>query len=289
MKLIVQADDFAMTDALAEGIIKCAKDGILTQTGLMTNGPHAEYYARKIMEECPHIALGQEINLVSGRPISDPKDIPSLVDENGVLIRSVVHKEMDLTDWHHTRYEDSFREIDAQVAKYIEITGHKPYFIGLHSYHNEEMMKAMNDVQDKYDIHDHEKVYQEIGLKPQMGPWYPLKNAIIKEGEPVKNDSAEVTSLDYQINFDAVEMFLNGQCGYITDYVNDPDKVTMLHTHAGYIDKELISMSTLKTTRLVELNLLTSDKIKQWIKDNNVELVNMRDLFEERGISVEVK
>ena len=33
MRLMVQADDFAMTDAVAEGILKCAREGILTQTG----------------------------------------------------------------------------------------------------------------------------------------------------------------------------------------------------------------------------------------------------------------
>ena len=91
MKLVVQADDYAMTDAIAEGILKCARDGILTQTGLMTNGPHATYYAKRMIDECPHVALGQEINLVSGTPLSDPASIPTLVGDDGRILRSVEH------------------------------------------------------------------------------------------------------------------------------------------------------------------------------------------------------
>ena len=41
----------------------------------MTNGPHAAYYARRIKKECPHISLGQDINLVSGRPLSDKNEL----------------------------------------------------------------------------------------------------------------------------------------------------------------------------------------------------------------------
>ena len=279
MKLIVQADDFAMTDAVAEGILKAARDGILTQTGLMTCGPHAEYYAKRILSECPHIALGQEINLVSGRPVSNPKDIPTLVDEQGRFIKSRVHKELDLTDPHHTKYEDSYREIEAQYLKFIEIVGHKPYFFGLHSYHNDEMMQAMKDIQEKYDIPGLEDTIAKLNLHIQMGPWYPLKNMPSKDGL-VKNDKKEVLSLDYQYSFDAKEMFFSGKCGYITDHVNEENTYTMLHTHAGFIDRDLLDMSTLTMTRVMELDLLCCDEMKKWIKDNNVQLVNFRDVME---------
>lgn len=279
MKLIVQADDFAMTDAVAEGILKAARDGILTQTGLMTCGPHAEYYAKRILSECPHIALGQEINLVSGRPVSNPKDIPTLVDEQGRFIKSRVHKELDLTDPHHTKYEDSYREIEAQYLKFIEIVGHKPYFFGLHSYHNDEMMQAMKDIQEKYDIPGLEDTIGKLNLHIQMGPWYPLKNMPSKDGL-VKNDKKEVLSLDYQYSFDAKEMFFSGKCGYITDHVNEENTYTMLHTHAGFIDRDLLDMSTLTMTRVMELDLLCCDEMKKWIKDNNVQLVNFRDVME---------
>ncbi len=279
MKLIVQADDFAMTDAVAEGILKAARDGILTQTGLMTCGPHAQYYAQRIMHECPHIALGQEINLVSGRPVSNPEDIPTLVNPDGTFIRSRVHKDIDLTDPHHTRYEEAYKEIEAQYLKFRDLVGHQPYFFGLHSYHNAEMMQAMADVQKKYSINGLEDTIKSLNLPLRMGPWYPLNNMPTENGL-VKNDKKEVLSLDYQFSFDAKKMFFEGKCGYITDHVKEKDTYTMLHTHAGFIDRDLLDMSTLTMTRVMELDLLCCDEMKKWIKDNDVQLVNFRDIAE---------
>lgn len=267
MKLIVQADDYAMTDAVAEGILKCARNGILTQTGLMTNGPHAEYYTKRILDECPHIALGQEINLVSGHPLCDPKEIPTLVNDEGRLLRSVEHKEIDKEDLEHISYEDAYKEIEAQIKRFLKLVNNKPYFIGLHSYQNKVMLKALEDLKEKYDIKGFDHLTKDF-LSPftQMGPWYTLRPGV-----------ENATDYKYQLSFDAVKMFLEGECGYITDHI-DEDGVCMLHTHAGFVDKELLEMSTLTMTRLVELELLCDPRIKQWIIENKVELTNLRDL-----------
>lgn len=266
MKLIVQADDFAITDAVAEGILKCARDGILTQTGLMTNGPHSEYYAERMMKECPHIALGLEINLVSGRPLCKPDEIKTLVDDKGKLIRSVVHREMDQVNPHHVRYEDAYKEIEAQYLKFVEITGYKPHFFGLHSYNNEEMEKAMIDIQSKYHLYSSLELFKIAG-RTELTPWYPLKKQI-KEG----------SSFETQLSLDPLEIFMAGEYGYLTDHVHEKDTIRILHTHAGFIDKDLIDMSTLHMTRIAELNLLCCDEIKKWVKDNQVELINICDL-----------
>lgn len=268
MKLIVQADDYAMTDAVAEGILKCGRDGILTQTGLMTNGPHAEYYAKRILHECPHVALGLEINLVSGKPLSQPETIPSLVDQKGLLIKSRIHKQLDLDNPHHIQYKEAYQEIEIQYKKFVEITGHQPYFIGLHSYQNQVMLNALQKVQKKYNIFGFFDFLKMTQLKTtQMGPWYPLN----------KNEKNS-NSLDYQISLDPIQMFFN-ECGYITDFVNNEESIVLLHTHAGYVDREVIEMSTLHMTRVMELSLLCSDQIKEWINNNRVELINIRDLL----------
>lgn len=268
MKLIVQADDYAMTDAVAEGILKCARDGILTQTGLMTNGPHADYYAKRMVDENPHIALGLEINLVSGRPLSDPKDIPTLVDKEGKLLKSGYHRRLDQNEPEHVCYMEAYREIENQIKKFFVLIGKKPCFIGLHSYQNKVMLQALKELEIKYDLDDAIGIMNKIlSHKPQMGPWYPLY-------------TSDKNSLDYrfQLSFDPVEMFLNGECAYITDRAEDDDAVCMLHTHAGYVDKDLLDMSTLTMTRLIELNLLCDSRIRKWIENNNVELINMQRL-----------
>lgn len=51
MKLIVTADDFAITFAGADGVIHAATYGCLTQTGLFANMPSSEYGAKRLLNE----------------------------------------------------------------------------------------------------------------------------------------------------------------------------------------------------------------------------------------------
>lgn len=43
MKLLVQSDDYGITEAGAHGAIKAIKDGIVRNTGFFSNMPWAEY------------------------------------------------------------------------------------------------------------------------------------------------------------------------------------------------------------------------------------------------------
>ena len=270
MKLIVQADDFAMTDGVAEGILKCARDGILTQTGLMTNGPHAEYYAKTMQERYPHVTIGQDLNLVSGKPLSNPKDIPSLVDENGMLLKSGYHKKLDAQGRpNHIPYEEAYLEMEAQIKEYIRILGHKPYYLIGHSYDCENTTKARNDLVVKYDLMTNEKQATYFDTyKMVVEPWYP------------KYDKASAMSqFDLQFNSpDPLQMFKDNKLHYFQDYVDDPDAVCFLHTHAGFIDNDLLYMSSLTITRAKEAAMLCDPYVKQWIKDHGVELIGSREL-----------
>jgi predicted glycoside hydrolase/deacetylase ChbG (UPF0249 family) len=86
MKLIVRGADYAMTDSITDGCLRAARCGILTDVGLMTNNAAQARYAVNELKKYPHVSVGQDLNLVSGLPASDPKDIPALVDENGIFI-----------------------------------------------------------------------------------------------------------------------------------------------------------------------------------------------------------
>ena len=77
MKLIVRGADYAMTDSITDGCLRAARCGILTDVGLMTNNAAQARYAVNELKKYPHVSVGQDLNLVSGLPASDPKDIPA--------------------------------------------------------------------------------------------------------------------------------------------------------------------------------------------------------------------
>ena len=149
MKLIVRGADYAMTDSITDGCLRAARCGILTDVGLMTNNAAQARYAVNELKKYPHVSVGQDLNLVSGLPASDPKDIPALVDENGIFISSTRRK---LENLYEIPYDQIYREMKQQVENFIEIVGRKPCYFAGHSLSTPEVEQAMVDIAEEYGV-----------------------------------------------------------------------------------------------------------------------------------------
>ena len=140
MKLVIRAADFGMADCITDGCMKAIKDGVLNSVGLMTNNERYARYAAERIRGYKHVSLGQEINLVSGIPASDPKEIPSLVNEEGRFLRS---QERIRMGHPLITFEDAFKEIDAQMKRFVQLTGTKPEYYSGHSYSTDTINQAL--------------------------------------------------------------------------------------------------------------------------------------------------
>lgn len=87
MKLLTQADDYGFTQGVTYGILDCIEKGVLKNTGLFVNMPSSVFAASKIKDH-PEACFGIDFNLVAGKPVSNPEEVPHLVDENGNFIKS---------------------------------------------------------------------------------------------------------------------------------------------------------------------------------------------------------
>ena len=56
----------------------------------------------------------------------------------------------------------------------------------------------------------------------------------------------------------------------------------MLATHCGYCDGELMDMSTFSVIRGRELEMLCSPRIRRWVNDNQIELINFDQYWTQR-------
>ena len=258
MKLVVRAADYAMTDSITDGCLKAIRDGILTDVGLMTNNYQ---YAKRAVDEVlkfSHVSIGQDLNLVSGLPASDPASIPSLVDENGVFLSSSYRKKHNRFD---IPYEEAYAEMKAQVERFIELTGRKPSYIAGHSLATPEVLSAMENIAKEYGV-----LYDcfSLGDLPVGNRWY-YKNQVV---DP--QDRKPTYSLEDQAKTDVVAHILNGELNL------DPTNTeyAMLATHCGYCDGELLNMSTFSVIRGREVEALCSPLVKHWIDDNHIELIN---------------
>lgn len=95
-RLILNADDFGFSDETLEETVSCFEAGGLTSATITTNMPAAARaceYAKSRAGDAS-VSFGVHLMWVGDgveRPLSDPKDIPSLIDAqygNGLLINS---------------------------------------------------------------------------------------------------------------------------------------------------------------------------------------------------------
>jgi hopanoid biosynthesis associated protein HpnK len=83
-KLIVNADDFGLTEKVNEAIVQGHRRGIITSATLMANGAAFES-AVGLAQATPELGVGIHLNLTEGAPVSSCSKIPGLVNAQGLL------------------------------------------------------------------------------------------------------------------------------------------------------------------------------------------------------------
>ena len=256
MKIIFTAADYGMLDCVTDGILKAIRFGLLKNITVITNN-QSIYRAAEEIKKYPEVSMGQEINFVSGTPISAPSLIPSLVTPNGDFISSRQRQAMG-KEGRKFAYEDCLIECENQVKRFIELMGKKPVYISCHSFGSIEARTAIADIADKYDIlcqPTHDDLFTCVG-------WY--KNVPGKKG---------AYTPDLQAATDVEEHIITNK----TDALGH--EWASIGTHCGYNDEELVRMSSYNVIRTKELFALTSPKVKKWLEDNNAEVSTIEEFM----------
>ena len=242
MKLIVNADDFGYSNGVNYGIIDAYKNGIVRSTTMMAGMPGFNH-AVKLAKENKGLGVGVHLTLTCYKPVLD--NHKTIVNEDGYFDRKLYSEENIM----NIDLEEIYREFEAQIEKVkkagIEIT--------------------------HLDSHHHMHTIKE--LKPV------IERILAKYNLPIRG------GLDYEINYDKVMNF-NGSFYNQTINFNgfknllEKDVETLdVMSHPAYLDKLIFELSSYNTKRMYELELLTSDEVKNLIKEKGIELSNYREIF----------
>lgn len=251
-RLIVNGDDFGMCEGVTLGILKAHRDGILRSTTMMVGMPFAAQ-AAQMAKDYPNLGIGIHFTLTAGNPVSDPKDVPSLVEADGTF-----HSQ----DWHiknkqkpieedELNYEEVYKEYCAQLKRFEELNGRLP---------------------DHFDSHHGTSSYPRI--------YEQTKKLIEKYDVPVR------CSFDYVGgNYERPEFlnyFYDDQLSleyFIEDYDHILEKdLCEIMCHPAFVDEYLYTHSSYNIQRTKELAILTDKRVLDWVKDNHIELINFQDL-----------
>lgn len=257
-KVIINADDFGMSEGYNYGVIKAVRDGVVSSTTIMIN-QFAAPHAVSLLKEVPKVYVGLHVNLTTGKPVSSPKKVPSLVKPNGEYIGSKDFK----THKKQFVYKDCYTETKAQVERFKELLGYYPTHIEPHSAMDDQSNKALIDVAKEYDLH-YDVLYQGKFIQPAPEQYLQVEEKINKKISEIINRGSRP------------EDFFNDSYDLLKE--KDNGLVTALHFHPGFIDAYILDHSTLTIPRVRDLETLCSTALRRWLKNNDLELISYGDL-----------
>jgi predicted glycoside hydrolase/deacetylase ChbG (UPF0249 family) len=247
--LIVNADDFNLTEGVTRGILDGHRHGIITSTTVMVNLPGL-LRSRDLARETPGLGLGLHVNLTLGAPVLDARLVPSLVDANGRFIR-------DRERLGEAGAPSEIRdEAAAQAKRFEQAFGCRPTHLDTH-YHMHRLPRVLAAVLEVA----HDLRVPVRAVTPDMA--LQIRNS----GLPAPDRMVGDVGPDAYWTWDNLVSLIHAL----------EEGVTELMCHPGYAD-EALSDSSYRTQREGELKSLCDPRPMGALAMDGVELINYRDL-----------
>lgn len=255
MKLLVQSDDFGITMGTAYGAVCAIKNGIVRNTGLFANMPHAAKCVELIKPYLDDIAFGIDLNAVNGPSLLGYGNVPSLCHEDGTFLSIRENRALDSEEnnMDHVNDEELYREFHAQTERFIRLAGRKPDYIHGHAYITKTTEAILRTIAAEYQIpYSMDFARLPDAVMPTMG-WYTYG------------------TMEQQLEEDPKTYLLEDRAGYLSHTYG------YLITHCGILDTETLRLP-FNICRLKDLEAVVSDEIKAWKDSNGIELITFRDI-----------
>lgn len=239
-KIIVNADDFGLSKGTNYGIMDSHLNGVLSSTTMMVTMPAAEH-AAKMMAQIPELGVGLHLNISLGKPITDGK---SIVDQKGKLIKP------QFLNGHKYHLEEVYEEFKAQYDRFIELTNQKPSHFDTHLFTSDKIESV-----------------QKAAIRLANETKLPLRN--------LETDSYErVEFITFRKYGDPIGL------EYLFDRYNDFKNYEIIEimSHPGFMDDYILGNSSYNMERLTELDILTSQKLRDVLLKKGNKLITYDDV-----------
>ena len=288
-RLIINADDFGLTSGVNRAIAEAHRAGIVTSSTLMANS-QAFAGAVDLAKQNPGLSVGCHVVLVDGTPVSEPEKIPTLLSPNG---RSNQFRDSLISFvWAAQRgrvHEGEIAaEIEAQIRK-VQATGMAVTHVDSHKHTHifpaifKPLLAVARDcgvraVRNPFGplktlayahLMRRPKLwtrYTEVGILRRFAQEFKKQVAAHGMTTPDGSFGVVVTGALTQNLFDAV-----GGCS--------PEGTWEFVCHPGYNDDDMEKIRTrLRSSRDVELQILTSDATRTTLERHGIELISYKNI-----------
>lgn len=247
-KLIINADDFGLTEGTNLGIIKGIKEGIVSSTTVMINMPYA-YEGIEILKSMAFKSAGVHLTLTAGYPTLSTREVPSLVDREGKFYR----RRNEL--FPKLMLEDVEKELRNQIQLFIK-TGLNPSHLDGH--HHIHMYDGIREIVVK--------LAKEFNLPVRYAD--DKTKGYLEENNIITTDGFSMEFYGERANIDTIKDNLINFNGNSFEFM----------CHPAFVDKELMELSSYNSYRGKELLILTNKDLMNWVKDNGFNLIGFNEL-----------
>jgi chitin disaccharide deacetylase len=278
LTLIVNADDFGLAEGINRSIAACHDAGSVSSATLLVNMNGTEQAAAYARER-PALGVGLHFNLTQGRPLSLPRQIPSLVSRDGtfhrrrdILTRSVLGR---------LRKQDVARELEAQLER-CRTLGLKVTHVDSHQ-HVHALVPAIFDV----------VATVAAGLNlPVRVPW---KWRGSPENRSMRREVKQlILAGRLRRSTRRIDVRTNDHFCSVFDLALPPEKlpedsyarllepyeggIVELMVHPAIVDDEVRSLTGIAGYAHVENRLLQNAVLGKWIEKRRAQLRNYHDV-----------
>ena len=241
-RIIINADDFGLSNGVNKGIAKLVKKGVVTSISFMVNLPGFEDGVN-IAKSFPDLSVGIHLNLTYGYPLLPPDDIKTLVNNENSFKSDVKWLRLNADS---LELEKEFRaQIERFLATGIPLTH-------LDTHHN---------------LQDNERVLEiliALAKEYHISTFRRLKSKILSRSGILTTDTC--TQWGFWDD-DAPEIFRK----LLT---NLGPGVTEITCHPGYVDQDLTEISPWTLQREKELKFFSKKETRDMIKESDAELIS---------------
>lgn len=248
-KILVRADDLGYCESVNYGIARAVKSGIVRSVGVMPNMEWAEHGVRLL--DGTDVTFTVHANICQGRPVCDPKLVPSLVDENGVFKDKMLYRQ---AKEDFVVLDEVILEVQAQFDRLTELLGHKPFMVEGHAVPSANFFKAMAIVAQRNGV-------ECMRMDFAAGKAYIGKTSL--------KQSMDSGNPDYN----PFESFKKAASQELAE-----DECVLMVLHPGYVDEYVLQSSYITTQRAQEVAFAINPEVPKWCAENDVKLMTYADL-----------
>jgi|YelNatPaOPRAMG01_1025707.scaffolds.fasta_scaffold34479_2 hopanoid biosynthesis associated protein HpnK len=288
-KLIVNADDFGLSNGVNRAILDGHRHGIITSTTLMANGAAFDSAVASALTS-PELGVGVHLNLTQGRPVCAASQVSSLIRADGTFYPTpgILAWRIMAGKVEPAHIENELRNQIGKVAsagiRITHLDSHK------HIHLLPPVFRLVLKLACEFGIRGVRCPVEPASSA--LGPLRAGREGLVEKAKQFLLARTLSTLASCQVNeirhaglWRTNYLVGLSETGFLDASILErmlcslPEGTTELMCHPGYIDDELLGTRTrLRTERETELRALTSAGIRRLVTDLGIELISYASL-----------